>query len=288
MKILAIVLAGILFSFGPVKANSSKLNSTLQKAKILILEKEIENLKNQNQGYISNLYSTKFAGDYALSLGTVDNLKTSPQADEYTIGAWFRVVSDDTKGSIMGKGLGDIGEKEYQINFFNGRLYGIVGGTPSRSVPIKDRNWHFIVIRNQKVGGVFQFSVFLDGKLLDTKESGAYIATVPTFIGARYWKENSSNVAVPGWFFTGSIDEVSFWQKSLLDMEIESLALGGRPKNLLGEFLHYRSSSSLKAWWRMGDHRNDINGNLVVHDIVGDINGTLTKEESDIVIPLTP
>lgn len=85
---------------------------------------------------------------------------------------------------------------------------------------------------------------------------------------------------VPAQFFTGNIDEVSFWNKELTQAEVTEIYNLGVPKDLA---IH-SAIVNLKHWWRMGD--GDTFPTLT--DNVGSSDGTMRNMESGDIVTDTP
>lgn len=85
---------------------------------------------------------------------------------------------------------------------------------------------------------------------------------------------------VPTQFFTGTINQVSFWNKELTGAEVTEIYNGGIPKDLN---LH-SAVSSLKHWWPFGT--GDTFPTLA--DIIGANLGTMVNMESGDIVTDTP
>ena len=133
-----------------------------------------------------------------------------------TVSAWFRTTSS-TQGEILSMGNayfirtnnGSVGNVGFR--YYNGSSYPLISAGVSNST---DGAWHHVV----GIKSPSEFSVYYDGVLKNTLADGAAITFFPAtnFIIGRHGF-NSTN------FYTGSIDEVSVWNRALNANEIKQI-----------------------------------------------------------------
>jgi len=201
---------------------------------------------------VTNAKSIAFDGtDDHVNLGNNWSFLDDPDANEFTIVAWFKGASG-ADGTIFGKAGADV-NTERAVQFFtdgNDFGYGRLGNTHlSTGVTVADGTWHHAALVSWNDGGTYKGTVYIDGVARVTASTGSGTQADKDFlIGAR---RNTNNTDL-GYLFTGNIDEVGIWNSALTATEIKAIYDNVRldfTKNSVG----YASSSSLAGWWRMGD-----------------------------------
>lgn len=134
-------------------------------------------------------------------------------------------------------------------------------------------SWQHIVMTYSGASNINGARAYRNAVIGDTPASsalsGSFLNTANFTVGARNTAFN----------FSGEIDEVSVWNKSLSQTEITELYNSGQPGNLND----HSAYTNLQSWWRMGDNdtyptildqKSAISGtmtNMTAGNIVGDV-----------------
>jgi len=170
--------------------------------------------------YLSNIIAQCSAPNYDLSFDSgnpdyvdLGTLFSSPPS-EFSVQAWIRGNLSDNPGTSFIYSMSDLSTFSNLIytesgGNFHGYVTTNTGGTPTDSgIMVLDNNWHLVTMtwngteQDLYVDGVLGSAIPISGTL---DISGSYIA--------------SQNGAAP---FKGEIDEVSIWNKSLTQIEIQN------------------------------------------------------------------
>jgi hypothetical protein len=143
----------------------------------------------------------------------------------------------------------------------------VVGG--NGSTVLNDGVWHHLVTTFNRT--TKKVNWYVDGSL--DRAEGTYPSWVTHFsiaIGSDY---GSSGY----YFFNGTVDECSHWQKVLTQSEVTNLYNGGVPTDL--------TSLSPYGWWRNGD--GDTYPTIIDHGSGGN-DGTMTNMVASSIVTDTP
>lgn len=157
-------------------------------------------------------------------------------AQAFTVSAWIRTGFTDTSNHvILAKSNGSGTTPALYVNS-NGKVvydvFGINAVTSTSSV--RTGNWVHIALTG--VSGSNLYTLYINGVLEQTKSfsGGAGEPSVSTGNGTWPFTIGQSASSFPGGSFIGNIDEVTFWQRTLLDSEISTLATAGLQIETLG------------------------------------------------------
>ena len=170
-----------------------------------------------------------FDGDDFVNLGQDAMLDFNPAQQNFTVSLWFKTTSG-SGGALISK----VTHSQSNVQFYlftgvsDGLLYGRVGynNTDFRTIKsgtdtVNDSQWHLATLVNNFETS--KFSLYLDGNLLGTKDSGNMASNgMDILIGARRDGDNNSLAN----FFTGTIDDVRIYNRALSAVEIQDLFNG--------------------------------------------------------------
>jgi hypothetical protein len=216
---------------------------------------------------MANTYSVAFDGtdDYmSMTLPVLGNT--------HTLSAWFKSTasyggpgSEGTLISYISSGGGGddsvlsvVTNKVGWSDFTDDDQYG--------TSTVNDGNWHQAVV----VVTATTQKIYVDGSL-ETTTSNSYSAGT-SFSSATLGRR--ANAAQR--FFNGNIDEVAIWNSELSATDVTAIYNGGRPVNLNVNTNGYDNSSTLVAWWRMGDNDSGT-GSTVTDNSANSYNGSLVN-----------
>lgn len=192
--------------------------------------------------------SVEFAGDGDhVSIGQPADLEMTPNADPFTINAWFKSDTVSEQRFILAKAKMETVDVSYVLAVNNdGTVYFLCGGGENLSGgTITAGTWHQITLVCKNDSG-FKGFLYLDGVLLGSTAVGSGQNTdVDWLIGSARWNDNVGD-AYP---FDGRVSDVSFWNGALTDAEVAQLRVGSKPRD---PTTHPRASILLH-WYRMGD-----------------------------------
>ncbi|MEI7775767.1 MAG: autotransporter-associated beta strand repeat-containing protein, partial [Verrucomicrobiota bacterium] len=151
-------------------------------------------------------------------------------ANAFTVSAWIKTGFTDTGNHvILAKSGGSGGATPALYVNSSGKLvydvYGINAVTSNSSV--RTGNWVHIALTG--VSGSNVYSLYINGVLEQTKtfSGGPGEPSVATGNGTWPFTIGQSSSSFPGGSFLGNIDEVRFWQRTLSDAEILTMATAG-------------------------------------------------------------
>jgi len=201
--------------------------------------------------------------------------------EAYSISAWFHITASGGANYQNILNLGDGGDgidlyitdnsAEPHISLIQyWTPYNGVWNTPANS--IKVGKWHHVGISYDGSAASNVPSIFIDG-IQQTLGITSPTGTIqkPT----SYCTIGDSPHR--GWQILGYLDEVAVWDKALSDPELHQLYYPPSPA-LLGpaNLFNHPASSSLVAWWRMGESLGGGPPNYVILDeTANDINCTM-------------
>ncbi len=201
------------------------------------------------KGKIGKALSFDGSGDF-VEVPTSSSLETNKNL---TISVWFNTTSSDTYEGLASKAnySGHPNYHGYNINLYNSKARFFTGNmsyvsTDATSTTYNDGVWHHAVgVRNGT-----KLHLYIDGVLVESKSNALLQDTNDAFMIGRFY----SNTVVADDYFTGIIDEVSFWNVSLNSSYIKGLYnLGISPTNTSSEFTtsygttNFRKSSNISS-----------------------------------------
>lgn len=220
---------------------------------------------------LNNSYSVRFDGvnDY-VALGTT-NFTDMDIGQQWSQSFWVKVNNYSLQRTIYGK---------VTVDPYGQMVYISTGGvvvvhvrtsgysyTRTGTQVLTTGVWHHIVVTYSGSQNVSGFKIYIDG--VEDASAGAGVLTTslhagqPATIGARGGYST---------YFSGFIDEVSFWLKQLTASEVLETYNSGQP----GDLSDHSAYNNLRNWWRMGD--SDTFPTLL--DSKGSDNGTMTNQVS--------
>ena len=214
-----------------------------------------------------NTYSLEFDGtDDDVNMGDINLINT----DDYSISAWFKTSTVDTKKMLFSKGrnyrwnLGiSVNNKPYlEHNSVPASIVTVIGTTT-----VTDGNWHHVIVTADRDGNL---SLYIDGNT--TPEATADVSSATgtvnegsydVYVGA-YSKSSGGNR------FTGNIDEVAIFNDRILTSgEVSSIYNSGKSTDLSDE-------SGLVGYWRF----EEGSGVSALDSSDGGNNGTINGSAS--------
>jgi hypothetical protein len=235
----------------------------------------IDSLSGKGWQVIVNNVNLSMANTYSVAFdGTDDYMSmTLPVlGNTHTLSAWFKTTasyggpgSEGTLISYISSGGGGddsvlsvVTNKVGWSDFTDDDQYG--------TSTVNDGNWHQAVV----VVTATTQKIYVDGSL-ETTTSNSYSAGT-SFSSATLGRR--ANAAQR--FFNGNIDEVAIWNSELSATDVTAIYNGGRPVNLNVNTNGYDNSSTLVAWWRMGDNDSGT-GSTVTDNSANSYNGSLVN-----------
>jgi hypothetical protein len=229
---------------------------------------------------LSNAKSISFDGvnDY-INFG--DELSGFDTANQFTMSFWLNVdnytvnrcfyskVNTSTNDGLVlqitstGK-INITAETSAQTSTYNGLI------------TLTAQAWAHVVVTYLGANNLNGFRVYVDGVLDAIPGSTGYSASFYSGQNAILGSRGGTGSS----FFTGHIDEVSFWTKAFTAAEVVELYNSGAPQSPL----NHSQSSYLAHWWRMGD--NDVYPD--VYDTVSGVDGTMTNMTSGSIVEVVP
>jgi hypothetical protein len=222
-------------------------------------------------------YALDFDGtDDLIDLGRPSSLNLMPSVDEFSISAWFKTTSSGTIYSFGAPSSSSNTQIKIVIRGASGTddyypevtLKGTA--TTIGSSAYNDGNWHNIILTCTTSTAI----LYIDGSNVGSPTIGT--ATITSTdngaIGAR-------TAPTGGFFFNGSISNVSIWNAGLTSSQVTEIYNEGVPSNLN----NHSAYSNLISWWQLGSN-SSFNTNWTVLDEKGSNNGTSANmTEADIV-----
>ena len=153
------------------------------------------------------------------------------------------------------------------VNTVGGNLYLDVVTTTT----YKDGVWHHICVTYDGSHTAAGVLIYVDGTS-QTKTTNKDLLGTNTIVttNALYFGGRASSGS--NQYYTGSMDEVAFYNITLSSAQVTALYNGKDPTNLL--IMTSPSSSNLTGWWRMGDGDT---APTITDNSTGGHNGTMTN-----------
>jgi hypothetical protein len=180
-------------------------------------------------------------------------------ASVFSISTWFKTLHHQTSGDARIFNLHRAVNGETAINFgvANNRIFAGYRNANNQytelnyNIAYYDDNWRLLTATYD--GTTFKF--YVEGVLVaSAHDTFIGFGAQPLHIGSYMGSQRT---------FKGNIDEVSIWKESLSAIQVQEIYNAGESN----ELRTHSASSSLIAWWRMGDHAND---NLtIIKDWIG-------------------
>lgn len=209
--------------------------------------------------------------------GVTDDGMVAGPADAI-LGASFTDVSislwvERSDAAVETQGLVSLGDGSFGSTAFvfwsaEGGTYSLAFYAADASVatPIANpQDWYHVVA----VYGGDALSLYVDGELAATAPATAGYAHAPTG-DVHLARFGPTGLPLDGW-----LDEVAIWSTALSAAEVAAIHDGGLALDPTVDAGDYVSSSSLAAFWRMGDSIDGPTGETMVPDEIGDADATL-------------
>lgn len=219
-----------------------------------------------------NQYSTNFDGIND-NINFSDSFSTYDAGTAFTMSFWLNINNVSSQRCIYSKTTNDVNVYGLSIQVTTGAQIFIQARTPgyltshTSTMIIPVASWTHLAVTYNGGNNLNGFRVYIDGVVDVTPSSFA--------IGASLYSGQNAllgirNAAFP---FSGYIDEVTFWNKSLTSTEVTELYNSGAPFSPQD----HSALPYLEHWYRMGD---DDTYNVIT-DNVGSVDGTMTNMTSD-------
>ncbi len=169
----------------------------------------------------------------------------------FAISLWFKTGINQNDKRLINFHRGDNFGSALNMSVKNDRLVlGLHDGNQYHSVEkninYSDDEWHHYVVTKHKN----KFTGYLDGeKVLEYELAFSGFGSAPMTLGS--YNNN-------GYFFEGSIDEVTIWDRSFSKSDVKRVFNKGKPGNVF----YHKKVPYLLHWWRMGDHKKDSEESL--------------------------
>jgi len=200
------------------------------------------------KGKVGKALSFDGNGDYV----AIPNAYQLNPEYNFTIGVWFNATGTDWYEGLVSKmnytsGGGGV-YYGYSMNMYQDENRFGVANYSSKSTPFtsdyRDNTWHFAVgVKNGT-----NLHIYIDGEKEQSATSAKLGNTAESLMIGRYY----SNTVVATDYFTGMIDEVTVWNRSLNSSYIKGLYyLGVSPTNTSSDFsvslgsTNFRTSSNI-------------------------------------------
>jgi hypothetical protein len=231
----------------------------------------IDSLSGKGWQVIINSVNLSLNNTYSVAFdGTDDYMNTTLPVlgNTHTLSAWFKTTASyggaGSEGTLISY-ISNGGEDSVLAVFSNKVGWSdFVDDNQFGTSTVNDGNWHHgvavVTATTQKI--------YVDG-VLETTTTNAYSAGTSFSHFALGRRANA-----PQRFFNGNIDEVAIWNSELSATDVTAIYNGGRPVNLNANTNGYDNSSTLVAWWRMGDNDSGT-GSGVTDNSANSYNGTL-------------
>jgi hypothetical protein len=208
--------------------------------------------------------------------------------DGFSVSAWIKTNAALGVNRIICSNLGGNGRGlEFAIET-TGKLYAQLINTyptnyskveSSATSGFNDDAWHNVVVTKASGSGAASgFKLYKDGSVISVgTPASSLTANSLSNTGGGSGSEMllARRPSDASLIYSGSMDEVSFWNKELSATEVSRLMSGTGPANLLG---HSAYNSNCIAWYRMGDDASD--SSTVLRDQKGSNHGTLNNMEA--------
>ncbi len=178
-----------------------------------------------------------------------------------TLSAWIKCSIQAGYGAYIFKGNGDavtVNGWDYSV-FPNavpyqqgsGQIFGQAGGDYSfidSQLTSVNGSWHHVVVT---FGGAASTKIYTD-RVLDTNpivfSPGAFASLRTSTNGLRFGSQIINSV--PTTFYTGLLNNVSLWNVTMNQSQINELASAGKPADLSTHSLY---ATNCASWYKCGD-----------------------------------
>lgn len=203
------------------------------------------------------------AGNISLTLGDV--------IDQFSISLWFKAAEAPAADTTMVhlNPVFESGRNSMQIRVYWETPTRVAfhitpdfEGNPGAMLfaDIADpQEWNSIMLTFDSEAASQNAKMYLNGQQVDSGDQVESLTAVGNIQFARRGDDD--------YYFSGSLDEVAFWDTPLESGEIEAVYNEGKPKNVRFDIPGYESAASVKSLWRMGDE--NFTGQANVSDLVG-------------------
>jgi formylglycine-generating enzyme required for sulfatase activity len=174
-------------------------------------------------------------------------------SDKFSVSTRLKVGDTAASESIINKLSPDAALKGYEIIIdINGNLFWalIENASTTNYIQIKtdtggydDGQWHDVVATYNGNSSVSGLELYVDGVLQSSTTVVDNSTSTISNSGNLIFGGRTSN------YFSGSLDEVSIWNKELTPSEVSAIYAGNTQIDLKKTSM----SSNLVGWWRMGD-----------------------------------
>ena len=150
---------------------------------------------------------------------------------------WSKVTND---ASVLGIGIYHTNTGGILVQMrASGQLRSFTTNTYSLSASV----WNHLVVTYDGGQNINGLRVYIDNNVDSTPGSGTITNTLLTTENANFGRRNT------GFYYSGLMDEITWWDKALSAAEVTELYNSGLPKNPA----ELTFSSNLLHHWRMGD-----------------------------------
>lgn len=217
-----------------------------------------------------NGYSTEFgANNERVDIGSLQDVTGNTVVMSFTVSFWLKLNGTQptwatpmaaSSSDQWGDGFGFYHSSEDLIRFW---INNWASTRASTATSLSNNVWYHIVGTYDAALGSDNIKIYLNGALSGTGDSKAVVSESarPISIGALYTDD-----------MVGFVDEVAFWPTALSAQNVQALYNQGSPFNLTYDQGNYNQSSTLSAYYRMGDQDT----HPVIIDHAGTHNGSVT------------
>jgi hypothetical protein len=204
-----------------------------------------------------------------LTLGPVSQVM-GEAFDAVTVAAWLR----RNDAAAASQGVLTMGDGTFSDTVFllwsseqeQPAIAFYAGGVGARASVVDPTQWVHVVATYDALATSEQVRLYLDGELAASAEAMlSHVSSGDFFVG---------RFGPTGLWLDGAIDELALWNVALDADEIAELA--GGAMDFTTSSGAYRSTETLVAWWRMGDH--EVGMGTTVADEVGVAHGQLVGD----------
>ncbi|MFW2388179.1 MAG: LamG domain-containing protein [Polyangiales bacterium] len=228
-------------------------------------------------GSTENDYSLLFDG--VDGFGSAGNISTTlgDTIERFSVSLWFKAADTPDVDAMM---LHMNPEFQTGVNSMQVRLYwqsttqvafqitpdfaADPGATLTAEVD-DPQEWNHVVLTFDASAASNNVRLYLNGTQVDTGDQSETLTAVGNIQFAREGSDLN--------YYNGYLDEVAFWEETLVSDDVEGVYNEGKPKNVRFDFPGYTASDSVRSLWRMGDENFMLEEN--VSDLVGENHFTI-------------
>ena len=220
-----------------------------------------------------NSYSTEFgATDERVDIGSLQDVTGNNPVLSFTVSFWLKLsgVQPDwatplgvSSSGGWHDGFGFYHSSEDLLRFW---INSYDGTRASTGTSLSNGVWYHVVGTYDAALGSANIKIYLNGVHSGSGDTKVAVTQSgrPISVGALYTDD-----------MVGFVDEVAFWPIALSAQNVLAIYNGGSPFNLAYDRGNYNQSSTLSAYYRMGDqdshpviidHAGSHNGSVVVGD----------------------